>query len=672
MKIISQFIIYLVLLLLFLPAVNAEYYEASEVSYYEVNGAREFGDLDVTGIATIDKVRDRANLIPNSLYQDNGFDLISLRPHPAVANPVLTKTDVTDVTANFVADPFLFYEDGTWYMFFEVMTSPYSQIAYATSPDGLTWTYGAIVLSDASFALSYPQVFKFDGNYYMIPSSDAPDVIIYKATTFPTAWVLQERITGLTAGYDPSLFRFQDKWWLITYANNNSYAYYCSQSSFLNCTWTAHSGNPIVNNDASASRGAGRPIVKDDYIIYFYQKGDVTYGEKVRAYKITDLTPTSFSQTELATSPILEPSSLESWRSTGMHTVDIWPAENGSGCLAVVDGHILSGSSVWSIAIYECGTEGNPDNIPLNFGNDKDAYVYYDSGDNEYKIDLSTNGVNTDMSISTDGDADMLFIDGTNGYFGIGTNTPGAKFEETSTDLQFNIVFTSNSTVTAPAFATTKGMQNSLFLDSAINNNVYNFVAIDGGVTIKETGGAIGDVMGFQNTIKIDNNGTATTYDNIYGISNGISQFGTNGNQTITNYYGLKSFLNYSGTGTLSGTNWYHAYFADFAATGGTITNVTGLWIDKQTLGTNNYGIVLNGDGAGADIVLGSAQDIQIYGTSSDNSITTTAEIFRLAPIATAPATCSIGDFYVDTSGAACACTATNTWSNMTATGTCS
>lgn len=49
MKIILQSIICLVSLLLFLPFVNAEYYDAAEVSYYEVNGVREFGDLNVTG-----------------------------------------------------------------------------------------------------------------------------------------------------------------------------------------------------------------------------------------------------------------------------------------------------------------------------------------------------------------------------------------------------------------------------------------------------------------------------------------------------------------------------------------------------------------------------------------------------------------------------------------------
>ncbi len=45
--------------------------------------------------------------------------------------------------------------------------------------------------------------------------------------------------------------------------------------------------------------------------------------------------------------------------------------------------------------------------------------------------------------------------------------------------------------------------------------------------------------------------------------------------------------------------------------------------------------------------------------------------VMTLTPQASAPASCSIGAVYIDTSGAACACGATDTWSNMIATGTC-
>jgi hypothetical protein len=43
------------------------------------------------------------------------------------------------------------------------------------------------------------------------------------------------------------------------------------------------------------------------------------------------------------------------------------------------------------------------------------------------------------------------------------------------------------------------------------------------------------------------------------------------------------------------------------------VTSQTGLWIDKQALGSSNYGIVLDGDGAGADIVFGPTQSERIY-----------------------------------------------------------
>ena len=559
-----------------------------------VANATTTGDFYATGTVKADKLRDRANIIPNTLYEDNGFDLISLRPHPKVVNPVLDKDDVTDVTANFVADPSLFYESGTWYMFFEVMTTPNSQIGYATSPDGLTWTYGAIVLSDDSIAYSYPHVFKYNGTYYMIPSTSNSVVRIYTATSFPTTWTLSETIT-VDGGNDPSMFQWGGKWWLLACnsGTDNGYAYY-STIGPTGGTWTAHDNNPIISADNAKCRGAGRPIVKDDYIIYFYQKGDVDYGEKVRAFKITDLTSSTFTETELTTSPVLEPSSLEQWRSVGMHTVDIWPSEKGSECLAVVDGHYQPAGSVWSIGIYECGTSGFSDDIPQEFGAGKDVIEYFDSADNEYKLDLSTNGVNVDMSISTDGDANTLFIDGTNGKVGIGVNTPTAKFNIEATNVNGFDLQTS-STLTVPSI-TNYGIVNALTVNSAVNDE-YNFIAAINTMDIDETGGAIANVIGLSNYVKINGVAVATNYSNVFGVKTYLSRVYTNAAQTLTNYYGFDSTSLSAGgsSGAFDGTNWYHFYAEDFAAFGGTVANTYGLYVEEQTYGTNNYGIVLNG-----------------------------------------------------------------------------
>ena len=397
-----------------------------------VANATTTGDFYATGTVKADKLRDRENIIPNYLYEDNGFDLISVRPHPGVVNPVLDKDDVTDVVAAFVADPFGFYENGTYYMFFEVMTQPNSQIGYATSSDGLTWTYGAIVLSDGAIAYSYPQVFKYNGTYYMIPSTSNTVVRIYTATTFPTTWTLSETIT-VAGGNDPSMFQWSGKWWLLACnsGTDNGYAYY-STIGPTGGTWTAHDNNPIISADNTKCRGAGRPIVKDDYIIYFYQKGDVVYGEKVRAYKITALTSSTFTETELTTSPILEPSSLETWRSTGMHTIDVLPSGFGTQGMALVDGHITSGTSVWSIGIYEVGTSGVSDNVPQRFGNDDDALQYYSPSENQLIIDLRTNGINAGLLLKTDASAANIDIDGDVGGLGVGASYGDAEACSTS------------------------------------------------------------------------------------------------------------------------------------------------------------------------------------------------------------------------------------------------
>lgn len=92
-----------------------------------------------------------------------------------IGNPVLTYKDVEDVSADFVADPFMIRKDDTWYMFFEVMNKQTNQgdIGLAISSDGLNWTYKQIVL-DELFHLSYPYVFKWKNEFYMISSGEWP------------------------------------------------------------------------------------------------------------------------------------------------------------------------------------------------------------------------------------------------------------------------------------------------------------------------------------------------------------------------------------------------------------------------------------------------------------------------------------------------------------------
>jgi len=270
-----------------------------------------------------------------------------------VDNPVLTAADVTDVDATFVADPFLFRDGDAWWMFFEVYdpTPGLGKIGVASSADGLHWRYEKIVL-DEMWHLSYPFVFTHDGDYYLLPSSDASgEVRLYRASIFPWVWEDAATLTSGTTCVDPTLLFQDDLWWLFVGGANSSTCrlYY---SDDLLGPWTRHPSSPIATGPAH-SRPGGRFFAYDGgRIIRLAQKCDEYYGEAVKAFEIDLLTPTEYHDFEIPESPVLAPSG-GGWNGGGMHQCDAWWV--GDHWIAAVDGF---GQIGWCIGIY-CSAE-NP------------------------------------------------------------------------------------------------------------------------------------------------------------------------------------------------------------------------------------------------------------------------------------------------------------------------
>jgi uncharacterized repeat protein (TIGR02543 family) len=298
------------------------------------------------------------------------------------ANPVLTKADVTDRTnVTFVADPFLFHEGSTWYMFFEIMTDGnelHCDIGLATSSDGFHWTYQQVVL-DEPFHLAYPQVFKWDGTYYMIPDTYSQDQVkLYKATNFPYAWAFVANIASGPRYVDSSIFRYNNTWWLFT--SNWQYSTYLYYSDNLTdpSSWHSHPMNPIISVDGSKARCGGRVTVfNGNTIIRLAQKCNVVYGQAVRAFQVDTLTSTAYAEHEIPQSPIVQASG-SGWNKDGMHTVDPWWI--GDRWLAAVDGVNYSPSGVWSIGIYVSPVVEYPLTMSTNYGTVSPASGMYDAG----------------------------------------------------------------------------------------------------------------------------------------------------------------------------------------------------------------------------------------------------------------------------------------------------
>ncbi|MDG5816079.1 hypothetical protein QA601_13380 [Chitinispirillales bacterium ANBcel5] len=271
-----------------------------------------------------------------------GPDPFTLSSPPHIENPVLTADDITDIKADYVADPFMIKKDSLWYMFFEVKNSltNHSDIGLAVSRDGFSWEYERIVL-DEPFHLSYPLVFLYKDEYYMIPeSAEAMQLLLYRAKQFPYSWEVEKVLIEGEFG-DHVLFKHDATWWLI--ANSSPYTHDNTKLFFadsLKGTWTEHPQSPIVISDASRARPGGRVPALDGTIYWFAQDCYPTYGRKLNAFKITELTRENYSDIPHSKNPVLQPGAYD-WTRRGMHHIDAHKLPNEQW-IACVDGYSRS------------------------------------------------------------------------------------------------------------------------------------------------------------------------------------------------------------------------------------------------------------------------------------------------------------------------------------------
>lgn len=275
---------------------------------------------------------------------------------PSEATPVLRGSDVTDYgDVDYVADPFIFVEEGRWHMFFEILNenrTPDAPIGHATSPDGLNWTYDQVVLTK-KYHTSFPLVWKHRGNYYMCPPT-GKKVELYKARRFPTDWHhIGNAIDVDYYPHDPTFVRYQGRWWLFTDRGNENIMVYHSRDLERE-DWTPHERNPVATNRRDAARQGGRPIVHNGRLFLYFQDLVENYGDAIRCCEVTGLSPALYRDREVSGSPVLEEFGTD-WANNGMHTFDPWWRGPEKGWRCAVDGVRKQDSpeDQWTIGILD-------------------------------------------------------------------------------------------------------------------------------------------------------------------------------------------------------------------------------------------------------------------------------------------------------------------------------
>lgn len=229
------------------------------------------------------------------------------------------------------ADPFPVIADDRRWIFFEEhpFASRNAHIAVVEiDAKGGAGTPRVVLKRDHH--LSYPNVFRWRGEWYMMPETAQRGVVeVYRAVRFPDEWELVAEMLPGAPVVDPTIAEIGDRWWMFCAALTPG----TTEESVLNIhhgpsplgPWTPHRRNP-VRVDVRGARPAGRLFRYNGRWYRPGQFGAPTYGSALAIHRIDELTPTRFTETEVTR---LTPT----WRPglTGTHTI------NAAGPLTVID-----------------------------------------------------------------------------------------------------------------------------------------------------------------------------------------------------------------------------------------------------------------------------------------------------------------------------------------------
>jgi hypothetical protein len=203
----------------------------------------------------------------------------------------------------FWADPFIVTRKDKNYIFFEELIFERGVGHLCCMELYTDGTHSEpIKILEQPYHLSYPFIFQYKGDDYMIPESGGQHCVqLYKCTDFPYQWQFEKKLLNNIQAYDSTLFKHNDVWWLFAcIADDESSAstedlhlFYANTP--ISNDWQAHPLNPVVSN-ATTARPAGRIFVFDDKIYRPSQNCARSYGAGLNLCEITQLTKNTYSE----------------------------------------------------------------------------------------------------------------------------------------------------------------------------------------------------------------------------------------------------------------------------------------------------------------------------------------------------------------------------------------
>jgi hypothetical protein len=204
------------------------------------------------------------------------------------------------------ADPFpVRTRDGRTFLFFEELRykDPKGRIL-AMEIDREKGPGEPFLVLERDYHLSYPHVFEWQGQYWMVPeSSKNRTVTLFRCESFPDRWVEERDLLRGIEAVDTTLEEIDGRWWMFVnvtaYGAGNRDELHVYHAETPLGPWTPHAGNP-VRSDCRGARPAGRLFRRDGKLFRPAQNCAGGYGTSIVIHRIDVLTTSAFRETPVA------------------------------------------------------------------------------------------------------------------------------------------------------------------------------------------------------------------------------------------------------------------------------------------------------------------------------------------------------------------------------------
>lgn len=200
------------------------------------------------------------------------------------------------------ADPFVFERQGKTYIFFEeyIYKNKLGRISFMEVEQDNPVSKPRVVL-ERLYHLSYPFIFDFRGEFYMIPETAQNRTIdVYRCMRVPDRWEFHTTLMQNVRAADTTLIEHSMRWWMFVNmaeyggsAWDELHLFYADDP--LTENWTPHPMNPIVS-DVRSARPAGRLFRRDGGLIRPSQDSSLRYGYALNLNRVTRLTTTEYEE----------------------------------------------------------------------------------------------------------------------------------------------------------------------------------------------------------------------------------------------------------------------------------------------------------------------------------------------------------------------------------------